>query len=58
MLISFCEALFGLILLGEGRQGRGGGGIHLFGDGPVEGVAVEEGYFLRHLFGSEGWTVM
>jgi len=43
-----------MCLSGEGRKGRGGGGIHLFGDGPVEGVVAEEGYFLGHLFGLEG----
>ena len=45
-------------LLGEGRKGRGGGSIHLFGDGPEESVEVEEGYFIRYFFGSEGWTFM
>ena len=29
-----------------------------FGDGPVEGVAVEEGYFLGYSFGLEDWTFM
>jgi len=43
---------------GEGRKGRGGGGIHLFGDGPVAGVVAEGGIFLRHFFGSEGRTFM
>jgi len=43
---------------GEGRQGRGGGGIYLFGDGPVVGAAVEEGSFFRHFFGSVGRTFM
>jgi len=28
-------------LSGEGRKGRGGGSILLFGDRPVEGVAAE-----------------
>jgi len=38
------------------RQGRGvvAEEYLYFGDGPVEGVAVEEGYF----FGLEGWTFM
>jgi len=30
-----------LYMYGEGRKGRGGGGIHLFGDGPAVGVAAE-----------------
>jgi len=33
-------------MYGEGRKGRGGGSIHLFGDGPVAGVAVEGGISL------------
>jgi len=45
-------------MYGEGRKGRGGGGIHLLGDGPVAGVVAEEGYFFRHLFGLEGRTFM
>jgi len=36
---------------GEGRKGRGGGGTHLPGDGPAEGVEAEEGYFLGYFFG-------
>ena len=35
-----------LYMYGEGRKGRGGGGLHLFGDGPVAGVAVEGGISL------------
>jgi len=35
-----------LVLYGEGRKGRGGGGLHLLGDGPVVGVAVEGGISL------------
>ena len=32
---------------------------HTFsGDGPEEGVAAEEGYFLVHFLGSEGRTFM
>ena len=34
-------------MYGEGWKGRGGGGIRLFGDGPAEGVVVEEGYFFK-----------
>jgi len=45
-------------MYGEGRKGRGGGGIHLFGDGPVVGVEVEEGYFLGYFIGLEGRTFM
>jgi len=41
-----------------GAWGRGGGGIHLFGDGPVEGVVAEEGYFLGYFFGLGGWIFM
>ena len=32
--------------------------ITFIGEGPVVGVAVEEGYFLGHFFGSEGRTFM
>jgi len=32
--------------MGRGRKGRGGGSIHLLGDGPAEGVAVEGGISL------------
>ena len=35
-----------LYMYGEGRKGRGGGSIHLFGDGPVTGVVVEGGISL------------
>ena len=35
------------IRIGKGRKGRGGGGILLLGDGPVEGVAVEGGISLE-----------
>jgi len=45
-------------MYGEGRKGRGGGGILLLGDGPEEGVTVEEGYFLRYFFGLGGRTFM
>jgi len=44
-------------MYGECRKGRGGGGIYLFGDGPVAGVVAEEGYLFRHLFGLEGRTL-
>ena len=30
----------------RGPEGGGGGGIHLFGDGPAEGVAAEGGISL------------
>jgi len=43
---------------GKGWQERGGGGIHLSGDGPAEGVAEDGGLFFGHLFGLEGWTFM
>ena len=43
---------------GEGRKGRGGGGYTFIGDGPVVGVVVEEGYFIRHFVGLEGRTFM
>ena len=33
-------------MYGEGRKGHGGGSIHLFGDRPVVGVAVEAGLSL------------
>ena len=46
------------ICIGKGRKGRGGGGILLFGDGPVEGVAADEGYFFGHFLGLEGRTLM
>jgi len=45
-------------MYGEGRWGRGRGGLRLFGDGPAVGVVAEEGYFIRHFFGSEGRTFM
>ena len=45
------------ICMGKGRKGRGGGGILLFGDGPVEGVVADDGYFLGYFFGLEGRTL-
>ena len=31
---------------------------YMYGDGPEEGVVADEGYFLGHFFGLEGWTFM
>ena len=32
--------------------------LTFIGDGPVAGVEAEEGYFLKHFFGSEGRMFM
>jgi len=60
-------------LIGEGRKGRKGGRfIYVWGgpegawrrrhtsigDGPVVGVAAEEGYSIRYFLGLEGRTFM
>ena len=36
-----------LYMYGKGQKGRGGGGIHLLGDGPAVGVAAEGGISLN-----------
>ena len=43
------------ICIGKGRKGLGGGGILLFGDGPV---VADEGYFFGNFLGLEGRTFM
>ena len=63
MLISYCKAcLFVCLFVIRLFARRGPEGAwrrrHTFiGDGPVVGVAAEEGYFFGHFFGSEDWTL-
>jgi len=73
MLISFCEASFGWILLGEGRKGawrrksdicigRAGRGVeeeaYFYRGWTGSGCGGGRGYFFGHSFGLEGWTFM